>query len=259
MSTPINAYRSGFQLNLGLLTVPVNLYAVIPSNKGTERHTLCAKHKTRIRQVYQCPQDGELNPETVKAIEVTKGKYTVVPDDMPIDLPATDGMDIVAVPTKAVQDATIPTDKLYYLEPHKTALKAWEILYRLAHDSKRTLIGQATLRANSQKIYRLTVFNDYLVMQALQFPEHIREAPEAVHVTVEKRLMDEAKRVLNAIEVPWEKFDASDEALRRFRKAAETGEQIVVSDTTDDQGNVVDLMDALKRSVEQTKKTRAAK
>ena len=250
---PMSAYRSGFQLNLGLMTVPVNLYSVIPSKKGNSTHTLCAEHKVRIKQVYQCPEGEELSPETVKAVEVTKGNY-VVPEvqDIP-EIPAEDGIQIVAVPTDMVDATTVPTNTLYYLEPHQTAHKAWEILYRLAKDRKRTLLGQTTLRANSRKIYRLTVFNEYLVMQALEFPEHIREAPERSAVTVEKALMDQAKAVLDAIEVPWDTVDTSDEALRRFQEIAQTGEKVTTATTTEPSGDPIDLMEALKQSVAATK------
>jgi non-homologous end joining protein Ku len=255
MTRPIASYRSGFQLNLGLLSVPVSLYAVIPSSKGKERRTLCATHKVPIRQAYLCPEDEELNPETVKAIEVTKGNYVIPEVEEPEEIPADDGISFVAVPTEDMEHATIATDKLYYLQPHVTGVKAWEILYRLASQNKLTLIGQAALKANSRKIYRLTVFNDYLVLQALEFPEHIREAPDRDSVIIEKKLMDQAKQVLSAIEVPWEKVDVTDEGLRRFQALTEAGERIHVGPTTTDkQGEPIDLMEALKQSVEATKR-----
>ncbi len=253
MTRPISAYRSGFQLNLGLMTVPVNLYAVIPSKKGTAKHTLCAEHKVRIKQVYQCPEDEALNPDTVKGVEISKGNYVIPEVQEAEEIPAEDGIQIVAVPTAMVDQATITTDKLYYLEPHRTAQKAWEILFRLAKDTKRTLIGQTTLRANSRKIYRLTVFNEYLVMQALEFPEHIRDAPERESITVEKALMDQAKQVLNAIEIPWEDLDKTDEGLRRFLETTETGEQVSTRVVEGKQGDPIDLMEALKQSIEATK------
>ncbi len=253
MTRPISAYRSGFQLNLGLMTVPVNLYAVIPSKKRSSMHTLCAEHKVRIKQVYQCPEDEALNPDTVKAVEVSKGNY-VIPEVQEVDeIPAEDGIQIVAVPTDMVEQATITTDKLYYLEPHQTAQKAWEILFRLAKDSKRTLIGQTTLRAGTRKMYRLAVFNDYLVMQVLEFPEHIREAPERDSITIEKALMDQAKQVLNAIEIPWEDLDTTDEGLRRFLETSGTGEQVSTRMVEDKRGDPIDLMEALRQSVEATK------
>jgi non-homologous end joining protein Ku len=242
-------------LNLGLLSIPVNLYAVIPSNKGKERRTLCAEHKVPIRQAYQCPKDDKLNPETIKAIEVTKGTYVIPEVEEPEEIPADDGIQFVAVSTRDIEQATITTDKLYYLQPHVTAVKAWEILYRLASQNRLTLIGQAALKVNSRKIYQLTVFNDYLVLQALEFPEHIREAPDRASVSIEKRLMDQAKQVLQAIEVPWDDVDVTDEGLRRFAALTDTGEKVHVGPTTiDKQGEPIDLMAALKQSVEATKR-----
>lgn len=259
MTTPISSYRSGFQLNMGLLNVPVNLFSVIPSNKGTERHTLCKEHKVRITQAYVCPTDDKLNPETVKAVEISKGQYIIPEVAEPEEIPADDGIQFVAVPTLDIQRATVPTNSLYYLQPSVTGVKAWEILYRLAKDPKLTLIGQAALRANSRKIYQLVVFNDYLVLQALEFPEHIREAPEKPAVTIEKALMDQAKAVLNAIEIPWESVDLSDEKTLRFSTLTESGEQVSVGPTTIDKtGDPIDLMEALRQSVQTTKKRKAS-
>lgn len=254
MTTPMNAYRSGFQLTIGLMSVPVNLYSVIPSSKGKERHTLCAEHKVRIKQAYQCPEDGELNPATVKAVEVTKGTYVIPEVTEPEEIPASKGIDLVAVPTNDLEKATIPTNSLYYLHPNPTAQKAWEVLYRLAQNSKLTLLGQAALRANSQKIYRLIVFNDYLVMQALEFPEHIREAPDKESVTVEKVLMDQAKQLMEAITVPWVSVDTTDEGLQRFLAITDKGERVDLRPTATPGGDPINLMDALKKSVEATKR-----
>jgi non-homologous end joining protein Ku len=232
----------------------VNLYSVIPSSKGNKRRTLCAEHKVPVRQAYYCPADDERDPATIKAVEVTKGNY-VIPETEPKEIPASDGIDFVAVPTVELDQLTISTDSLYYLQPHKTAVKAWEILYRLTRDAKVTLLGRAALRSGTSKIYRLVVFNDYLVLQAVEFPEHIREAPDREKTTVEKTLMGQAKKVLEAITVSVDDVDLTDEGLRRFLETTETGERVSITpESTTSEGEPIDLMDALKQSVEATKR-----
>lgn len=254
MTKPMQSYRSGFQLNLGLMSVPVNLYSVIPSNKGSKRKTLCAEHRVPIRMAYICPEDDERDPETVKAVEVTKGNY-VIPETEPEEVPASDGIDFMAVPADELDQITVATDTLYYLQPHKTATKAWEILYRLTRDAKATLVGRAALRSGTSKIYQLVVFNDYLVLQALEFPEHIREAPEREKITVERDLMGQAKKVLDAITVNVDDVDLSDEGLRRFLETTESGERVSITPTaTTSEGDPINLMDALKQSIEATKR-----
>ncbi len=206
-----------------------------------------------INQVYICPVDDEQKPETVKGIEQGKGKF-ILPreEDSETCIEKDEGVSLVAVPTDELRRATVTTDKLYYLTPHKSeALETWEVLFRLAQDKKRTLIGQTALRKNSRKIYQLVVFNDYLTLQEIEFPEHIREAPEATHPKVSKALMAVAKQVLSAKTIDWAEFDASDEGLKRFRERIDSGETIVTDTTTGTTAdNVVDLMAALKASVE---------
>lgn len=259
----MSSVRSGFQLTLGLMTVPVDLHSVVPSDKGRKLRTLCAKHKVPINQVYRCPKDGELNPETIKAHEVTKNQFNIV-DQAELakkEFQADAGMEIVAISTSDLEAHTVPGDALYYAKPHLSAVKPWEILYRLAGDSKRSLIGVTALRANSRKLFRITIFNEYLVLQELEFPEHVREAPERVKVSVEKALMDQAKKVLDAVEVDWSKYNLDDPMLKRFQALVEHGEVVNVATTEGEteQGQVIDLMDALKQSVDTAAKKRKAK
>ena len=250
----INSVRSGFQLQLGFATIPVDLFSVIPSNKGGGMKTLCKEHKVPIKQQYVCPTNDK-PCETVKGFEQTKGKYVIPKAEDVEEFEREEGIELTAVPLTMIEEQTLPGTTMYYLRPAAEAMQGWEILFRLAKDKKRALIGQSAIRRNSRKMYRLLIFNDYLCLQALEFPEHIREAPDTPHVKVPKALMDQAKQVLTAIEVPWDKFDSKDQGLVRFRQMIETGEVVQTTDETgavsDD--NVVDLMAALKRSVEQTK------
>jgi DNA end-binding protein Ku len=213
---------------------------------------------TPIKQAYICPVDDARidRDNTVKGVEVTKGNYATIEE--PDEILADDGIELVAVPSTDLDQATVPGSTMYYLSPSTTSLKAWEILFRLAKDKKRTMIGQTAIRKNSRKMYRLVIFNDFLVLQELVFPEHIRQAPDIVHPTVEKKLMDEAKRVLNATEIPWDKFDADDEGLKRFRERLEGAVPVTSEAKPEDSGNVVDLMDALRQSVAATKKKKGA-
>lgn len=248
-----NSVRSGFALNLGLVSLPVDLYSVIPSKKKGDTRTLCKEHMQPINQVYICPVDAKQKPETVKGVEQGKGKY-ILPreEDSESSIERDEGVNLVAVPTDELRKATVTTDKLYYLTPHKSeSVETWEVLFRLAQDKKRTLIGQAALRKNSRKIYQLIVFSDYLTLQEIEFPEHIREAPEIEHPKVSKALMGLAKQVLTAKTIDWAEFDADDEGLRRFRDRIEGGKTIVIDTATGaSTDNVVDLMAALKASVE---------
>jgi DNA end-binding protein Ku len=251
----MQSVRAGYVLNFGVVTIPVDLFSVIPSSKKGGTRLLCKEHTTPIKQVFQCPIDEELKPEIVKGFEVTKGNFAILPeeDTDSEEIPADTGINLVAVPTRDLNQATVPGSALYYLQPNEVAVKAWEILFRVVKSSKLTLIGQSALRKNSRKIFRLVLFNDYLAMQEIAFPEHVRSAPEVFHPKVEKALMDMAKTVLDAMTIGWDEFDAEDAGFAAFRERI-TGLTPVASQEKTPRGdNVVDLMDALKASVEATK------
>lgn len=254
----MQSVRSGFVLNFGLVTIPVDMYSVIPSKKSGAR-ILCKEHQVPIQQAIWCPtEDKRINREdTVKGVETTKGKFALI--EAPEEVPADDGIELVAVPTEDLEQATVTGSTMYYLAPTPLSLQAWEVLYRIAADKKRTMIGQTAIRKNSRKIYRVTRFNDFLVLQEVVFPEHIRTAPEVEHPTVPKDMMAMAKDVLEAKSISWESFDAEDEGLKRFRERLEGAVPVTPEGQPAHAGeNVVDLMDALKASVAATKKKKGA-
>lgn len=243
----MQSVRSGFVLNFGLVSTPVDLYSVIPSKKKSSTKTLCEKHKVPIKQVYRCPVDEVLQPITIKGIEVTKGKFVILEEVE--DIEADNEIDFVVVPTSGLETSTVTGEGFYYLSPIGNS-KPWEVLYRVTKDKKRTLIGQTALRKNSRKIYKLVIFNDYLALQELIFPEHIRQAPEIEHPKLEKGLLAMAKKVADQMEIEWDKFDSIDDGLKRFQALIKGATPVVNEDQPADSGaEVIDLFAALEASL----------
>lgn len=255
MTKANHSIRRGFQLSLGPITAPTQLLSVIPSQKDEVR-TLCKEHKVPINQVYRCPKDGEIRPETVKGLSLGGDTYQVYEQEALPDYPADPGITFTAVPAEAFLDACLPAENNYYVAPEATAAMAWEVFYRLAQDRKLALIGVGALRENSRKLYRLSTFNGYLTLQSYAFPEHIREAPERPEVSVPRTMMTLARQFLASIEVEWAKFDSTDVGRKAFRDYVEAqGTPVnIPSPESLVPEKPIDLMEALKASVTQLKK-----
>lgn len=258
--TSMNSVRKGFVLSLGPISVATRLYSVIPSNKGSRNRLLCAQHKEPVKQKYVCSVDGKVleYDDIVKGVEVSSGTFKVYSETEAPEIEPADGFDFTPVPAADFHNACLPGSQLYYLQLDGIGAQAWELLYRLAQDSKRVLVAKGALRKNQPKLYRLTTFNDFLVLQEFVFPEDVRKAPERDPVTLGRDMLKVAKQFLDAAEVEWEKFDAADDRRVAFQEWLEAhSETVTVSEPTDDnvqESNVVDLMDALKKSVDATVK-----
>jgi len=253
------AVRRGFSLSLGPISVATRLYSVIPSKPNGDVHTICKEHKVRIKQQYFCPEDGEINPATVKGVEVTKGKYRIYEEEAKPRIPADEGLTFTPVPAAEFHNACLPGKQIYYVELDGTGAQAWELLYRLAQDPKRVLVAKGALRENSPKLYRLTVFNDYLVLQEFVFPEHVRAAPAREAVTLSRDMLKVAKQFMDAAETEWSAFDASDDRRAIFEAwLEENAEDVQVTEAADTStDNVMDLLSALRESVEGASKKKA--
>lgn len=252
--------RKGFILSLGPITASTRLMSVTPSAKD-EVKTLCAKHKVPINQIYRCPEDEELSPETVKGLVLGNNSFQVYSPEEAPKFTADDGLTFTAVPAAMFEASCLPLDNNYYVAPEATGVMAWEVLYKLAQDPKRALITIGALRENSRKLYRLRTFNEYLVLTAYTFPEHVREAPDRPEVSVPRDMMTLAKKFLDTIEVDWAKYDATDQGRKAFRDfVAAQGVPVSTEPVPTEPNNTspIDLMDALRKSVEQTK-TKTAK
>lgn len=251
----MNSVRSGFNITMGLLTFPVKLYAVSPSESGKGLRTLCQKHEVPIKQAFVCPTDNELNPVTVKAFERTKDVFTL-PDTALEPIPKDSGIDLKAVSTADLEAHTIPGEQMYYLQAAGAALPAWEVIFRLAQLKDRTLIAQTALRDNGRKLYRVTTFHDTLALQEMRFPEKVRKPESVEHPTVGRDLLALAKQVLDTVTLSWDDLDTVDEGQRRFDEYVATGKVTAAPESSGAVGTPMDLMEALKQSVAKVKATK---
>ena len=165
--------------------------------------------------------DNDADAHQVQRGDVIKGSetptgYLVVPQDDKPTFSKDDTLQLVSVPMADLERETFPGAGMYYLSPTAGAgTDGWLVLHELAKDRKVGLVGQAALKTNAgRKIYQVTSFRDYLVLQELAFPEVIRDAPEAVVTDTAKTTLKEltklARQWVSTAEIPWDKFDASD-------------------------------------------------
>jgi DNA end-binding protein Ku len=263
---PMRAMWKG-SVSFGLVAIPIQLYAATENKNVTLRQV----HQTdgaRIQYKRFCSAEDKEVPyaEIAKGYELGDGEMVVLTDDDLAELPlaTSHAIDVVEfVPLESIDP--IQFDKTYYLEPQKAAAKPYVLLRDALQKSGHVAIAKVALRQR-ESLALLRVVSDVLVMTTMLWPDEVRtpdfgflhEDPPQVR----SQEMAMATSLIDSLSEPVfesDKYtDSYREALEQMIESKVAGEQTARPDKTEDTGEVVDLMDALKASVSAARKNRPA-
>ncbi|MGZ6971588.1 MAG: non-homologous end joining protein Ku [Thermoanaerobaculia bacterium] len=251
-------------ISFGLVTIPVKLFTAIRENEGIHFHLLHAKDKGRIHNARKCEADGrEVSwDEIVRGYEYEKGHYLVVTEDelKKFRPEATQTVEIREFVDLTEIDPML-FDKPYYLEPEKKGKHAYALLRDALKKSGKVGIAQVVLRTR-EYLAAVKPAGEALVLEMMHFADEIvrprdLELPPAHEKTSEGE-MKAAMMLIDAMAKhfePGEFHDTYREELRAHLEARAHGQ-------TEPKGkaaklpkptNVVDLMDVLQKSLQQSK------
>lgn len=247
----------------GLVNVPVKVYSATEDH-DISLHQVHDKDGGRIRYQRRCEICGRIIPweHTDKAYEA--GDRTVVLTDEDLkSLPEERSREISVVEfVPSDQIDPIMFDRSYYLEPDSKSVKAYALLRRTLEDTDRTAIVHFALRQKT-RLGALRVRGDVLMLQSLLWDDEVREArfpalDEPVKITAKEREMSASLVDSFAEDFSPERFtDEYQEELRKLIDAKlKHGESLDTEATfgaapeQEGEGEVLDLMEALRRSVE---------
>jgi len=248
-------------LSFGLVNVPVKLYSATEDH-DLSLHQVHDEDGGRIRYQRKCEICGKVVDYEHIAKAYVDGEETVMITDEDIaSLPVERSKDIDVVefvPTEQIDP--IMFEKAYYLSPDSKSNKAYVLLRRTLEESDRTAIVKFALRQKT-RLAALRVKDDVLVLQTLLWEDEVREArfpelDETPRITAEELKMSRALVDSFASDFTPEKFvDEYQEQLKTLVEAKlEAGEAFDTEATfgreTEEGGEVLDLMEALRRSVE---------
>lgn len=254
-------------VTFGLVNVPVKLYSATEDH-DVPLHQVHDADGGRIRYKRVCEIDGEVVPYEHIDRAYDDGERTVVLTKKDLaDLPAERDREISVVEfVPSEQIDPIMLDRTYYLEPDSKSTKAYVLLRRTLEETDRTAVVKFALRQRT-RLAALRVRDEVLVLQTLLWADEIREAAfpsldEPAKVS-EKELTMSAQLV-SSFEADFTPEDYEDEYQVQLRKLVEAkleaGEAVDTAATfgeaAEEEGEgaeVVDLMEALKRSVAESK------
>jgi len=248
-------------LSFGLVNVPIKLYSATEDH-DVPLHQVHDKDGGRIRYRRVCEIDGEtVDYEHIAKAYVDGDQTVILTDEDFAALPVERSRDIDVVefvPTSQIDP--IMFDKSYYLAPDSKSTKAYVLLMRTLEESDRMAIVKFALRQKT-RLAALRVRDGVLTLQTLLWDDEVREArfpelDETPHITDAELKMSKQLVESFASDFSPEKFtDDYQEQLRTLVEAKlEQGDALDTEATfgreTEGGGEVLDLMEALKRSVE---------
>jgi len=260
----------------GLVSVPVKVYTATQDH-DIALHQVHDKDRGRIRYERRCDVCGKVIPFEHIDHAYQEGDQTVVIDDEELErLPEASHDDIEVVEfVPSDQVDPIRFERSYFLEPEKSGVKPYVLLRKTLQRTERTAIVRFALRQKTH-LGALRVHEDVIMLQSLFWGDEVREAdfsalasPPTV-TAKEQQLADSLVKSLESDFTPDAYRDEYQEQLRELIDAKlEQGEAVDTAATFGEEaeeggraeagGQVIDLMEALRRSVDRTRKADGAK
>ena len=197
--------------------------------------------------------------EIVRAFEIEKGQYVPLEDEDldRLDIELTHSIDICDFVDLEEIDP-IYFRKAYYLLPQDGAEKPYRLLVRALEETGKVGIAKVVIR-NKQHLAALRAYDGVCVLETMYYADEIRQ-PESVNgkAKLQKAEVEMAKSLVENLSEPF-KPDKYDDTYRKelldLIRAKAKGKELP-EPREEDEGEVVDLMAALRESVERTKKQR---
>jgi len=247
-------------LTFGLLAVPIRLYTAARSER-LNLHQLHKECHTRLKQPLFCPhcnRQVERN-EVVKGYEYEPGKYAVVSDEeiKKITPKSSKTMEILAF-VKQEQIDPIYFDSSYFVMPEKDSEKAYALLLKTLEDSGRVAIATVTMHQREYTVF-IRPRARGLTLHTMYFANEIRkvagygETEKNVKLKPQEiRLAEQLVETLSEDFKPEKYHDTFQARLKALIDAKIKGKSTIEVEEEPARAPVIDMMEALKRSLART-------
>lgn len=249
-------------ISFGLVSIPVKLFPATEQKDVKFRflHKTCQAPIQYKRICSSCGQEVTQD-DIVRGYEYESGRYVIINEEDLDKIPDERTRTVDIVDFVALEEIDpLYFDKTYYLSPGEAGEKAYSLLRQAMAETGKIAVAKVVIR-NKESLAVVRGYQNLLVMETIFYPDEIRDTAQLPGFAREIKLHDnEMKMARELIENLATVFDPqkyTDEYRKKLLAmihAKIEGEQIVMPEVAV-KGKVVDLMDALKASVEMAKKT----
>ena len=255
-------------ISFGLVAIPVKLYSATSSAARISFNMLHARDGARLKQQYICAKEGTVveRNEIVKGYEFAKDQYVIfTPEEIKaLEEAGSHAVDVAQfVPLDAVDPVYF--DRAYYLAPDKGGAKPYTLLAKALRETGRCALGRWASHGRDHLVM-IRPLASGLVMQQLLFANEVRQIADLgiedapvkdAELKLARQLIEQQSR---------ESFDPGehvDEVKQRIEQAiarkVEGKELTIAEERGPTAPTVIDLMDALRASLERAERKPARK
>ncbi|MEZ4357383.1 MAG: Ku protein [Eubacteriales bacterium] len=249
-------------ITFGLVHIPISLYTATQDNE-IHFNQLCKEDLSRVRYKKVCASCGKeiTSKDIVKGFEYDKDKYVIVTDEDFEKIKTEKDKSIKILHFTDVSSIRpIYYDKTYHAIGEAGGEKAFELLRRAMLEENKVGIGK-TVMGNKETLLCIIPTEEGILVETMFFADEIKEIPKSMPDTnISDEEVKMAKELIKTIDKPFEPEVYKDEYQSRLRELIQAkiaGKEISVPKPKK-QDNVINLMDALKASIEQNKSPKKA-
>ncbi|HKR62954.1 MAG TPA: Ku protein [Thermoanaerobaculia bacterium] len=253
------AIASG-QIAFGLVSIPVKVFSATESSERISFNQIHGECGSRIQQQLFCPKDERTvdRSEIMKGYEFSKGQYVLFTEEelKAMEEKATQQIDITEF-VKSDQIDPIYFQKALYLGPDKGGSRAYTLLSKALEETGRWAVAKYAARGKGYLVV-IRPLGKGLVMQQLYYPNEIRSMDEldlgdgAVKDSELKMAIQLAEMSASDAFQPENYRDEVQERIRGLIQRKVEGEEITSALVEEPRAQVIDLMDALRKSLGST-------
>ncbi|HEY7530359.1 MAG TPA: Ku protein, partial [Gemmatimonadota bacterium] len=248
-------------ISFGLVNIPVKLYSAT-SKEDLSFRFLHKKDLSPIAYEKVCAQEGEEVPwdEIVRGYEYEKGKFVVLTDEdfKRADVEATRTVDILDFVDAAEVDPMY-FDKPYYLQPDRGGEKPYVLLREALQRTGKVGIAKVVIRTR-QHLAAVKPSGDALVLDLMRFDDEITDPAELdlpQDADLDRREVEMAERLIENLTAPFDASKYTDDYRRELLQVIRekvAGREPEPVEEGRPSPQVIDIMSALKASLEQTER-----
>jgi DNA end-binding protein Ku len=245
-------------LRLSLVSCPVALFGAVNRRRDISFHLINPATNNRIRMVPTDPDAGPVNrSDLVKGYEFEKDRYAIVTNDElnAVRLDTTDNLEIELFVDAAAIDRLFWNEPYYLLPDGDGAAEAYSVIREALVKTRRIALGRVVMHTR-ERLMAVEPSGKGLVAYTLRMRDEVVDPMAAFDripgTKPDARMVDIAERIIEQSEGPFDTTtfrDRYEEALRDLVRRKEEGAATIEAPRAAEPSNVIDLMEALRRSL----------
>jgi DNA end-binding protein Ku len=257
-------------ISFGMVAIPIRMYLATEAHSAVSFRQLCPHCQLPIKQQRHCPTDDHVVAfnDVLKGYEVGKNQFVIIDEEDLDKLPlkTTKTIDIMEFVERDEVPLGLYVKSAYYLEPEDVGVKPFFLLKRALEDTNKVAVAKIALR-DREHLALIQSQDSTLLVNTLNWPDEIRSTEELnlpQNVKISDKEVAMATSLIDNLTDAFEPGRYTDDYKAAFQQIIDQkmkGLQ-VTTPTPVQEPKVMDLMAALKASVEATrqgKKAAAAK